>query len=82
MFGSKDKMLKARKAVEKAGAKIIDRLMITDLITNGDQVLGAVGFHTHTGDAYVIKAKATVLASGMVSFKGSGFGRHLCNGDG
>ena len=82
MFGSKDKMLKARKAVGVAGARIIDRLMVTDLIKTGDKVTGAVGFHTRTGKSYVIKAKAVVLASGMVSFKGSGFGRQLCTGDG
>ena len=82
MFGSKTKMLKARKAVEDTGAQIIDRLMITDLTRKDDTVTGAVGFHTRTGDTYHIKAKATVLASGMVSFKGSGFGRHLGTGDG
>jgi len=82
MFGSKTKMLKARKAVEDTGAQIIDRLMITDLTRKDDTVTGAVGFHTRTGETYHIKAKATVLASGMVSFKGSGFGRHLGTGDG
>jgi succinate dehydrogenase/fumarate reductase flavoprotein subunit len=82
MFGSKDKMLKARKTVEDTGARIIDRLMITDLIQTKHKITGAIGFHTRTGDPYIIKAKATVFASGMVSFKGSGFGRQLCTGDG
>ena len=53
----------------KIGVNIIDRLHVTDLIKHNDVVNGAVGFSTQTGDFYIFKAKATVLATGSSSFK-------------
>jgi len=82
MFGSKDKMIHVRKAVLDSGCRILDRVMVTDLIVEDGRVAGAVGFHVRTGEFVTMQAKATVLASGMVSFKGSGFGRHMGTGDG
>lgn len=81
-FGSKDKMMKARKKVINSGCKLLDRVIITDLIKKDGRVIGAMGFHVRTGDFYVFKAKATVMASGMMSFKGAGYGRQQCTGDG
>jgi len=82
MFGGHDKMVHARGAVLDSGCTILDRVMITDLIVEDGMIAGAVGFHVRTGEFVAIQAKATVLASGMVSFKGAGFGRHMGTGDG
>jgi len=81
-FGSKDKMMRAREKVIESGCKLLDRVMITELLKKNNRIVGAVGFHVRTGDYYVIKSKATVLASGMMNFKGAGYGRQMCNGDG
>ena len=81
-FGSKDKMLLARKKVIDSGCRLLDRIMITELLKKDDRVAGAVGFHVRTGDFHVIKSKATVMASGMLSFKGAGYGRQFNTGDG
>ena len=58
-----------RKQAVKSGVKIMDRIMITDLIEQDARVIGAVGFHTRSGDWYVFKSKATVLSAGSGSFK-------------
>jgi predicted outer membrane repeat protein len=57
----------------KAGVDIVDRVMLTDLLTSdGKQptegaVVGAVGFNVRNGDFYVFKAKATILSTGQWS---------------
>jgi succinate dehydrogenase/fumarate reductase flavoprotein subunit len=56
-----------RKRAEATGVKIIDRTMVTDLLKHDGRVAGAVGFSLYTGDLYIFKAKATVLATGFTS---------------
>jgi len=53
-----------RKHAEDIGVKIFDRIMITDLLKCDDRILGAAGFSLYSGDLYIFKAKATVLATG------------------
>ena len=57
-----------KKAVE-VGVKILDNIMLTDLLKQDGRVVGAVGFHTRDGDFYSLKAKATVIAMGGGGFK-------------
>lgn len=56
--------------LKKAGATVLDRIMMTGLLTDGGRqgarVCGGMGFSTETGEFYVIKAKAVILASGYV----------------
>lgn len=44
--------------------QIIQDTMITDLLTKGGKVVGAVGVDVNTGEYLVFKSKATVLATG------------------
>ena len=53
----------------KLGVKILDRIMITDVIKQDNTIVGAVGFDTRSGDFYTIKAKATILCMGNVGLK-------------
>jgi succinate dehydrogenase/fumarate reductase flavoprotein subunit len=62
-----------RKAVA-VGVKIIERVMITELIKEGNKVVGAIGFHMETGRPYAILAKATILCTGPSSLKPAGLG--------
>ncbi|MDP2936805.1 MAG: FAD-binding protein [Dehalococcoidia bacterium] len=68
--GGRQMMSVLRGEVERQGATILDRLMVTDLLTSDGQhptrgrVVGAVGFGARDGRFYVFEAKATVLASG------------------
>ncbi|MBI3092138.1 MAG: FAD-binding protein [Candidatus Tectomicrobia bacterium] len=50
--------------VKKSGAHVFNRVMMTDLLVEDGAVVGAVGFHTRSGEAMVFHAKATILASG------------------
>lgn len=56
----------------RRGVKTYNKVMITDLITSdgqhptGGQVIGAVGFHLPTGEIYLFKARATILATGGI----------------
>ncbi len=65
----------------KKGAKALSKVYLVDLLTQDGRVVGAVGFHYQTGEFYVIKARATIIASGGCSFK-SGALFHMNCGEG
>ena len=50
--------------VRKRKINVMEDMFIFDLVTNGDIVVGAVGIDIRTGRFKVIKAKATILATG------------------
>lgn len=52
------------RACRKAGVNFLERIMITDLIINGEICNGAIGFQKHTGELYGFPAGAVVLATG------------------
>lgn len=52
---------------EKAGVKFFRRINVTDLLVNGGEVVGAVGFDIRKGDFYQFLAKATIVATGNVT---------------
>ncbi|MCC8082432.1 MAG: adenylyl-sulfate reductase subunit alpha [Lachnospiraceae bacterium] len=59
---------------------VINHLNITDLLTDNDSVLGAVGFSVTEPKAYVIRAKAVLVATGgaagLYRPNNPGFSRH------
>lgn len=58
-----------RQQALKVGVLIMDRIMITDLLTREGTAVGAVGFHTRTGDFYEFSAKAVVMSTGNGTFR-------------
>jgi succinate dehydrogenase/fumarate reductase flavoprotein subunit len=70
-----------RKQAEKVGVRIMDRIMVTDLLRCDGKVVGAIGFSFVSGDLYIFEAKATVLCGGGNSFKPSGFPISMLTGD-
>ena len=71
-------------AARKAATEVYNRIMVTHLLmdtTKANRVGGAVGFNVRTGDYYVFRAKAVIIAAGGAShiFKpravGEGMGR-------
>lgn len=66
----------------KLGVEQLNRVMITDLLTNDGKISGAVGFDIRTGDFVVFKSKATVLATGSTWYKGLLPGHRDTTGDG
>ncbi|MBM2832421.1 MAG: Succinate dehydrogenase flavoprotein subunit, partial [Dehalococcoidia bacterium] len=71
-----------RQAAVVAGVEVVDRVMITDLLTRDDRVVGAVGFNTTTGAFHVFQARATVMATGRTWLKGRRPGQRNLSGDG
>jgi succinate dehydrogenase/fumarate reductase flavoprotein subunit len=57
--------------MERLGVNIQNRICMTSLLTEGGKqgarVVGATGIHTRTGEFYVFRAKATIIATGGAS---------------
>jgi adenylylsulfate reductase, subunit A len=51
-------------AVRQAGCRVLDRVVVGDLLVSNGAVCGAVGFHIRTGAFYVVHAHAVLLATG------------------
>lgn len=68
-------MDRVKEQLSKRGIEVVERIMLTDLLTSDGlhptrgKVVGAVGFHTLTGEVLTIKAKATVLTTGKMITK-------------
>ena len=65
--GGADIKLALYKELKRLGITICDRVMATSLLTEngkpGTKVIGATGLHTRTGEFYIFKAKAVILAT-------------------
>jgi succinate dehydrogenase/fumarate reductase flavoprotein subunit len=61
-----------RRQALKIGVKIVDRVMVTNLLKMDDVIIGAIGFHCRTGDFLSFKAKATVVSTGNGTFDMAG----------
>ena len=72
---------KLRKHALKVGVSILDRTMITELITEGDRVCGAVGFGIEEGNPIVLRAKAVIMAAGKNCFRSPGMNIAELTGD-
>jgi succinate dehydrogenase/fumarate reductase flavoprotein subunit len=59
---------KLAQQVKKRGVKVLERTMLTSLLTvegsSGKKVAGATGLNTRTGDFVVVKANAVVVTTG------------------
>lgn len=82
-------MMKIMKGkVAAAGVRLLDRVMVTDLLTSdgqhptGGSVVGAVGFHTRTGEFLAFPAGAVVIAAGPLhTMKAKAYMADNCTGD-
>jgi succinate dehydrogenase/fumarate reductase flavoprotein subunit len=75
-YQPKDTMNALRARLLANGVRICDRVSIIDLLTSDGQhpttgsIVGAVGFGSRDGKAYVFRAKRTILAMGVMAMKG------------
>jgi succinate dehydrogenase/fumarate reductase flavoprotein subunit len=82
VFRGPQMMRAVRKAEKKKGVELMDRVMITDILTRDKQAVGAVGFGLDNGDYYVFESKTTILATGSTWYKGLLPGHRDDTGDG
>ena len=62
-----------RDQVKKAGIRMVERTMMTELLEKDGQVIGAAGFPMEEDKAIVIKAKTVVISTGCGTFKTPGW---------
>jgi len=55
------------RAVRKSGARILDRVMVTELLTENGEIAGVVGYGTRDGKIHRIRAKAVIMTTGRVN---------------
>ena len=53
-----------RQQVDQRGIRILDHVMLQELLIEDGRCYGAVGIHRRHGEAYIIQAGATILATG------------------
>jgi succinate dehydrogenase / fumarate reductase flavoprotein subunit len=76
-FNPKKAMEELRRQVLARGVTIIDRVIVTDLLTSDGayptkgHIVGAIGFETRGGRCIVLRAKQTIMATGPMAMKGS-----------
>ncbi len=72
--GGPQMMMAVRAGVVESGVEVVNRIALTELLTSdgrlptGGRVIGAVGFHTRTGEIHEILANATVVCTGPYKF--------------
>jgi succinate dehydrogenase/fumarate reductase flavoprotein subunit len=54
-------------AVRRSGAHILDRVMVTELLTRDGEIAGAAGYGTRDGRIHRIRAGAVIMATGRVN---------------
>ena len=62
-----DLKIKLGTAVRRSGARVLDRTMVTSIITRDGTAVGATAVNVRTGKFLVFKAKAILLATGMAA---------------
>lgn len=62
-----------RKQALKRGVKILDRIMVAELLKQDGRIVGAIGFPLESDDLYVFSAKATILCVGACGYKPAGY---------
>ena len=55
------------KAVRNQGVRILDRVMVMELLVENGEIAGAVGYGTRDGKIHRIRAKAVVMATGRAN---------------
>ena len=71
-----------RKKVRAAGVRILDHSPALELLADADGVAGAAGVSRQTGQRWVVKAQAVVIATGGCAFLSKALGCNVLTGDG
>ena len=71
LFGSlsraSDLKMKLCTAIRKKGARVLDRTMVTSVVTRDGVCVGVTALNTRTNEFIFIKAKATMMATGVMA---------------
>lgn len=64
-----DITVQVRRTAERKGVRIIDKVVVSDLLTDGAKIAGAVGYSILDGTFYTFAAKAVILATGSQNYR-------------
>ena len=81
MFHGPQFMEMMRKQLIKRHLRLVEGVTITDLLTEGSRVVGAIGFNPREGDAYTFYSKAVIMAAGANAYKSINIGHKNITGD-
>ncbi len=62
-----DLKVKLGSAVRKSGVRVLDRTMLTSIVTKDGKAVGATALNVRTGKFLLLKAKAILLATGGIA---------------
>ena len=62
-----------RKQALKSGVKILDRIMVAELLKQDGKIIGGIGIPLEGYDPHTFKAKATIMCVGACGFKPAGY---------
>jgi len=71
-----------RKKVRAAGVRILDHSPALELLADADGIAGAAGVSRQSGQRWVVKAQAVVIATGGCAFLSKALGCNVLTGDG
>jgi succinate dehydrogenase/fumarate reductase flavoprotein subunit len=61
------------KPLKERGIQVVERVTLTNLLKEGDRVVGAMGMYIDKNESLVIHAKSVILCTGASGFKPSGW---------
>lgn len=79
-MGGKNMVAVLVKEAERLNVERLGRIVVTDILKRDDVVAGATGFDAITGEFYIFKARAVILAVGNGGWKVS-YHHNTCAGD-
>jgi succinate dehydrogenase / fumarate reductase flavoprotein subunit len=79
-MGGKNMVAVLVKEAERLGVERLGRIVVTDILKRDGVVAGAVGFDAITGEFYIFKTRAVILAVGNGGWKVS-YHHNTCAGD-
>jgi len=69
----KETAVALRKHAVESGVRVMDRIMVTELLKQDGRIVGAIGILMGSYDLYIFKAKATVISTGSGGLKTLGW---------
>ncbi|MFC1909993.1 FAD-dependent oxidoreductase [Chloroflexota bacterium] len=66
-WSGRDQKVLFSKELSKRGIKVLNRLLVTDLISSNNQVVGAIGVGVRDPKIYVMRSKATIIATSGIT---------------
>jgi len=64
-----DMCRRLRRHARKLTCRFLDKTAVTDLLSGGESVAGAIGFSVEDGGCRLVQARATILASGSQNYR-------------